>query len=710
MVLAEDINLSEGRLLLSESHRLDAESIKLLKKYEIEKISIKPEESRSQSQKNLCDPHDFIKIFISGDSMHASLTIEAGLNKELLSLELLKDSLTLAGVVEGIKESALVSAVEKWPTHNGMYKIETVAQGTPPLPHHEGPFTMKVKYLNSKKMVEDAKGVHYYWEFAKICDTTERIDPETVIAERSSGTPSIPGKTVGGELLFNDEIVERKINLDGGVRLSDDGTQIIATITGVAFCIDDTIGAIPIDYNGSVELEVKPDNMAASLMVHPPGSKGSAPGTGEIYTLLQNQGITHGIIKEEIEKTVKNMSSGISPSQPVVIAKGTEPVNGENGKIKYLVSIETSLKPKVNENGVADYKNVDIIVPVAKGRKLAQLISPQKGTPGVDVRGNEKAASDGKAAQLPIGQNTEQSREEPDFLIATIDGIVKYDGSNINIFEGYVVEGDVDFSTGNIKYEKSVTINGDVHSGFKIECGGDLQVGGTIEDCNLEIGGNVLCKYGFIGQGKGVLEAKGDVNLGFIKNQTVKSRGNVNIAKEALNSIIFSRKSVEIHGGSLSVAGGSITARHSIVLNVVGNSSGIRTHLEVGIDYALGEEMRRIDLQLEELHLNLKKVLETNNRFEKNLKFRKQLTTQNQQMYKKVKETILTYQNQIKILEDRKNIASSKLHNIDNCYIRIKKAALPGTIFKISDRHHLVKEKITGPKTIRVLNNEIKII
>jgi hypothetical protein len=35
---------------------------------------------------------------------------------------------------------------------------------------------------------------------------------------------------------------------------------------------------------------------------------------------------------------------------------------------------------------------------------------------------------------------------------------------------------------------------------------------------------------------------------------------------------------------------------------------------------------------------------------------------------------------------------------------------MPGTMFKIGQRHFLVKNEVIGPKTVRLIDEEIKII
>jgi uncharacterized protein (DUF342 family) len=341
---------------------------------------------------------------------------------------------------------------------------------------------------------------------------------------------------------------------------------------------------------------------------------------------------------------------------------------------------------------------------------LATLHPPQKGIPGKNVLGQEMPCLDGVAAKLPSGKNTLPAPQNPDCLIAAIDGIVRFNGSNVEVFEGFIVPGDIDYSTGNIEYEKSVVVNGDVKSGFSINCGGDLQVKGTIEDCSLNIGGNVLCKFGFIGQGKGIIDSKGDVNLGFMKNQIVKSRKSVNIAKEALNCSIFAKYSITVHGKPISVAGGNLMARDSITVHSVGNHSNIRTLLEIGTDFSLLEELDKTQQQINELSSNFQKLSESYKKFENIITNKKSFPEKNQALILKLTESIQKHKQQMDLLKQRERIIQNKVYSFSSAFISFKHALYPGTIIKIGERNLLIKEEVLGPKKVIYVNNEIKFI
>jgi uncharacterized protein (DUF342 family) len=145
-------------------------------------------------------------------------------------------------------------------------------------------------------------------------------------------------------------------------------------------------------------------------------------------------------------------------------------------------------------------------------------------------------------------------------------------------------------------------------------------------------------------------------------------------------------------------------------MNTVGNHSGIRTICEVGFDFTIGEELRSLEEHLSELLLNQNKILENIKKIEKTLTFQKRLALKDQAIHAKLKESLTKYDQQIKALEIRKKIIEKKLYNFEKVFIRVERSAYPGTIFKFGERHFLVKEEINGPKIVKLIDFEIKLL
>ena len=56
------------------------------------------------------------------------------------------------------------------------------------------------------------------------------------------------------------------------------------------------------------------------------------------------------------------------------------------------------------------------------------------------------------------------------------------------------------------------------------------------------------------------------------------------------------------------------------------------------------------------------------------------------------------------------NQLEKRLYNCEGAYIKIERSAFPGTLFKFGERHFIVKEEIIGPKTVRLIEHEIKVL
>lgn len=701
MIITEDVSHPRGGILIRKQQSLSADIIDVLLRLGIRQIYV---------QDTISAPA--LEIILNEDLMSATLIIDpCGENSSDIDSAMIEQALNQKHIVYGIDTEKIETITIQWNQKKQKAQIKDIVLGTPATPATSGLYQMTVAHLTTKEQVNKVRDVRYYWEIAQIIPPEVKMVPSgTIIAKKQQDTPSISGMNILGEPIFTRDIIRQNLNLTDSVCLSKDNNYLIAKTQGIPFFCDDTIGVIFLKPDGAVEIFVQDDNMAATILVHPPCEGGSMPKEKEILDIIHTKGVVYGILHQRISELVRNFSNNQYPEEPVIIAEGITARDGENGFVKLLFNTETSLKPQQNPDGSVDYKNINIINTVVEKQKLAELVPPTSGVAGKNISGQTLPCTDGTAVSLPTGQNTVIDPQDPNLLLSATDGFVRYVNSTIEVSEGLVIPGDVDFSTGHIRYGKNVEISGDVKSGFNVECGGDLQVNGTIEDSKITIGGNLLCRMGFVGQGRGLIEAKGDVNLNFTKNQIVKSRQNINVAKEAINSTIFARKTITVHGKPLSVAGGLLTAGESVSLYTVGNQSGIRTVLEVGIDFTLVEELGKKELLFLELSDKHSKLLESGKKYERILVIRKQLPPKERFLLERIRNAIYKYKQQMDILEKQKTEICSKMHNTANAFIKIEHSAMPGTMFKFGDRHFLVKEEIIGPKTVRLIDHEIKVL
>ncbi|MDR2728757.1 MAG: FapA family protein, partial [Chitinispirillales bacterium] len=439
----------------------------------------------AQSGENEAGAAEFftVEVRIGADKMSASMSIDPieGLKGEI-SEELLTAKLSKAGVVHGIDKDLLAKVADSWNRNPRYIETPPVAKGSYPEPGKEGLLKMVVKHLSIGKEVNKALGKKYFGEIAALAPKFQRVDPGTVIARREGAVPDKPGQNVLGEFFGkkqSDEVASAGIVEKNNVYISKN--VYTASKTGIVYIDKEQPAVLPLDFNGFVDIQTSSDMMDAQLVILPAGEGGTMPAEEDVRRLIDERNIIYGLDEEAIKGAAARFNDGSIIAQELIeVAAGLPAVTGDDGYVEFTFNTDSSLTPSLNEDGSVDYKNLNLITSVNTGDTLAILHPPAKGTPGCDILGRARPALDGKKSFLPVGTNTQVSKTDPSLLIALADGIVHYNGSNVSIAEGHYINGDVDYSTGNVKYERSICIKGDIKAGFDVDCGGDLQVHGII--------------------------------------------------------------------------------------------------------------------------------------------------------------------------------------------------------------------------------------
>ena len=218
-------------------------------------------------------------VRISPDAMSATLIIEPptkGIPAEITSA-MIMSILAEKEIVHGIDTAAIDRLVAAWAKLKRRYETSNIAAGTEAQPAREGAFQMTGRHLSSRREVDEVKTAGVYWKLAGINTHPDRASKGDLIAEKQTGQLAPPGKDIHGAPVFSDEVVQSEITLAENVSFSADGSSIVAECDGIAYQIDDTIGVIPLDFNGSFECSVAADGMSAEVTVRPPGPGGMMP-------------------------------------------------------------------------------------------------------------------------------------------------------------------------------------------------------------------------------------------------------------------------------------------------------------------------------------------------------------------------------------------------------------------------------------------------
>lgn len=294
------------------------------------------------------------------------------------------------------------------------------------------------------------------------------------------------------------------------------------------------------------------DRYMAKLRLYPPSNDGKRISKDDLLDLVKQNGVKYGIIEKNIEIALK----GRLYCTDILIAKAQPPVQGRNASIEYFFDADKTSTPQMAEDGSVNFHKLDMIERVKEGQLLAKLTPEERGTDGTDVLGMPLNPVKVTHLSLKHGKNIHLSDDKLE-MYSDVSGNVTLVDDTVFVSNVYEVPADVGPSTGDIDYDGSVEVKGNVLTGYTVKATGDITVNGAVEGASLIAGGKIVLKRGIQGMGKGNMQAKGDVISNFIESSKVTSGGKI-ITDAIMHSDVVSQDNVLVHGKRGLIAGGKI--------------------------------------------------------------------------------------------------------------------------------------------------------
>lgn len=221
----------------------------------------------------------------------------------------------------------------------------------------------------------------------------------------------------------------------------------------------------------------------------------------DIIFELKKMKISYGIDEEAINNIIT-----MQEANKVLIARGKLPTPPIEDKIKIFFN---SNNRYYEDKEKIDYRSFNTITSVKANDILAEIIKGEKGKDGINIFNEVIPGKPKKKNSFSAGNGT---RLNDNLIIATIDGKPNFGKNKIWVEPQYILNKDVNISTGNINFPANVQINGKVTEGMKVISGGSLLIRagvfsaeieaknssdilGNIVNSNIKIGGTNLVKY-----------------------------------------------------------------------------------------------------------------------------------------------------------------------------------------------------------------------
>lgn len=406
--------------------------------------------------------------------------------------------------------------------------------------------------------------------------------PGDIIMRKTPASDGIPGMTLIGTPIAANFGADVPVSVIGGVTEDGSGQVFRSNTYGIVTFHRGKLGV-------HEALSLGDDKMEAYVTVLPDRSRDEAAQVDKIISALRDLNIVRGIDRDAIASGVREASRSGKPVHAVVAARGQPAVDAHEAEYKIVIDLEKKVLKEL-DGGKVDFREKDTIKNINQGETIAEVIQATKPVPGFRVDGTAITPKTVPVETLKPGTGAIPN-EDGTKIVAEFSGMILVKGGRINVVSEYVLPGDVDIKSGNIRAAGIVKINGSVTAGFIVHAGKDLTVGGDIWEAQVSCDADIKV-FGAITAGSKVF-AKGDIHARFIQDSYVENEGDVEVALSITASEIYSKGKVKAIGNQGHIVGGIVNATLGVEARTIGTVSS-KAHIAVGLDLRVIKEMEEI--------------------------------------------------------------------------------------------------------------------
>ncbi len=336
------------------------------------------------------------------------------------------------------------------------------------------------------------------------------------------------------------------------------------------------------------------------LSAHVVIPEGYQPSAIEIRKSMVNAGVTYGFL----EDVITQLGAEATPGE-YEVARGEAPIQGEDASVEYFFRTgKPDLTPQILDDGKTDYFNLGVAENVPEGHVLARKKPAIQGQSGRAVSGEEVLPKTVKDIPLRAGKGAVMSEDNLE-VVADVAGMPSIYRGVISVSQIFSVEGDVDFSVGNIDFEGHVEVAGTVRNNFRVKAKGNIIVQGTVEGGVLEAGGFIMVMGGV--RQNSQLSGDGDVQVSFMEHSRIRTPQNLFVKDDLLFSEVDVDGSVVVEG---SLIGGQCKADVSVKADTFGSKMGTPTHVVLAPREKWFAVLHQHEERMMDMKANLEKVEE----------------------------------------------------------------------------------------------------
>jgi uncharacterized protein len=483
--------------------------------------------------------------------------------------------------------------------------------------------------------------------------------------------------------------------------------------------------------DASAEISISEDKMCAFVSTTP-ACGGATLSEDMMRALMDEKNIDRRCCNETALKRVLDESE----VEDVCIAEGKPCQPGKDAQFIALVGESKEIDRVEDEHGKVDFHEVFEFVVIDRDTPLMERKEATPGIEGYDLFGESLPATDGE--DVPFDSDHPGALVDPqndNCLIAEIKGHPIVSDRSVKVEKTLQVD-EVNLETGNIDFDGSVLVKGDVHTGMIVKATASIEVKGIVENAILEAGSDIIVNSGVLGSEpseeegghahghseeeetqrsdeseqeerlrktlKCHLRAGGTIDAKFISMADVEAVGDISAKEYILHCFAKTQQHIALgqQGGKGCLIGGRSHADQGFFVNMLGSEANVRTYVFAGTADQYEEQHRQLSEE-RETHLaqatklsdSLQKVAEST----KN----KQPDPQFQAKIDKVRSALEAIKARIGTLDRDIGLLEEEIKEANKVKVQVKKKVYPNVFLSINGRDRRCKFETAGGQYVR---------
>lgn len=435
-----------------------------------------------------------------------------------------------------------------------------------------------------------------------------------------------------------------------------------------------------------MKVHIAKDIMSASISLYPGINIIKSISFTHIKDFLHEFGIRDEFISDDRISEAADAFAHNNILLEFPVAEGLQVVNGAKGVVERIFESPDTLSQAKLPGGAINYKARTNFIIVGKNDLLLRRKPPTPGVSGKNIRGEAIAAIPGDDKTVEIGEGVEKNDANTEFR-AKYNGHLVMSGDTISVLPVLEIKGDVDMRVGNVSFDGTAHVSGNVLPGFSVTADNVL-IDGIVENAEINAKSTITVKTGRKGVGKSLMKAGGNISIGYCENGEIFSGGEVEIQKYCFNAVVSAEKIYTSSKDGI-ISGGFLRAFSEIRAANFGSQSTNDMTIVVGISPTMEEKAKKVMIEINNINASLQKISDIVKKIDlvntdalKDPKFRKLL------------DTVTLFKRRLPLLQKKYDDLMAQAV-CDNAKVVVENTIRSGIRISISKAHMVLKNDMS---------------